>query len=379
MGSALLTPTTTEDPPEHQPLLVEPPSTNGEASTTAVAVGDATNDNDATTTSTTPTTTLAVTAAFGLTDGFTDWSHSLEAFSVFFAHSFVYLAVGIIAFSFVLMHWPVVDSLYFAVVLFSTVGYGDLHPTTAWAQLFTIFYAIYGIVVLGIFLGILADMILERQQEKKDDRMAEARRKYLNKFEQRLEGEATFSEHGTTSWLSSNSDFLRHTWIVLRRQALSIVILVLLAVPVIILEQWDVIKGLYWMVITATTIGLGDETPVHAWSKALCILYIPLAVSVAGGFLGAIASSYVDQRNDALEEKFMKRAMTLSDLRKMDTDSDGMVSEAEFLSYMLVTLQKVDPEDVDELRTLFRTLDKTRTGFINEEDIAPGFQQAATP
>lgn len=47
--------------------------------------------------------------------------------------------------------WSVVDSFYFTVITITTVGYGDLYPTTAASKLFTVFLILSG-VGLGFYV-----------------------------------------------------------------------------------------------------------------------------------------------------------------------------------------------------------------------------------
>ncbi len=75
-----------------------------------------------------------------------------HAFKVISAAALVVIAIGTVSYHF-LEDWSWVDSLYFSVVAVTTVGFGDLVPTTDAAKLFTVAYVIAGIAVLGLFLN----------------------------------------------------------------------------------------------------------------------------------------------------------------------------------------------------------------------------------
>lgn len=263
------------------------------------------------------------------------------------------------------------------------VGYGDIHPNTSQGEIFTICFAFYGIVILGIYLGIIGDIVVEHRRKKKKDAMDDCRRRYMAAFqhgtlqhgrhppatpptisEDNIQAEE--EDAGNSSWLQS---LIKNYCSIIKENTWSIIILIATAIPVIVLEKWDAIKGVYWMVITATTIGLGDETPLQPVSRALCIIYIPVAVYLTGRFVGLIASAFVERRDHAAEKKFMARAFTLSDIERMDFNNDGGVSESEFLIYMLVTLQKVEQDDIDEILSLFHKLDKTGDGVLTIDDL----------
>lgn len=92
-----------------------------------------------------------------------------HAFKVISAAALVVIATGTVSYHF-LEDWSWVDSLYFSVVAVTTVGFGDLVPTTDAAKLFTVAYVIAGIAVLGLFLN-------ERLRRNQHRRRAKAERR----------------------------------------------------------------------------------------------------------------------------------------------------------------------------------------------------------
>ena len=71
---------------------------------------------------------------------------------------FIYAAI-VIMIGAALYHWlegwDWLDSLYFVVITLTTIGYGDLHPTTPITKLITIFYGINGVILLLMFFDVI--------------------------------------------------------------------------------------------------------------------------------------------------------------------------------------------------------------------------------
>jgi hypothetical protein len=73
--------------------------------------------------------------------------------------------------------WSWVESFYFCVITLTTIGYGDLAPTTDFARLFTVLYAFLGIGMLATFLTVLirAPIMAERGRMGEDFASDQAR------------------------------------------------------------------------------------------------------------------------------------------------------------------------------------------------------------
>jgi voltage-gated potassium channel len=62
--------------------------------------------------------------------------------------------------------WSLIDALYFSIVTLTTVGYGDLHPTSDGTQIFTIIYILTGLGILVSLLGAVAEQYVAQKAER---------------------------------------------------------------------------------------------------------------------------------------------------------------------------------------------------------------------
>jgi voltage-gated potassium channel Kch len=77
--------------------------------------------------------------------------------------SILTLAVGTIIYHSI-EKWSWLDSFYFSAVSLTTVGYGDLTPTTNIGKLFTVFYLFIGI---GIIASVINNLVKNQAAKKR--------------------------------------------------------------------------------------------------------------------------------------------------------------------------------------------------------------------
>jgi len=326
-----------------------------------------------------PRQAQAQAQAQGLTAGFDEFASSHSYLRVLALYILVYLLLAVVAYHWIFEDWSIVDSIYFAVVMFTTIGYGDMSPSTQASQLFTIFFALYGIVILGLFLGIIGEVLVEAQQGAVKAVRERAQKRMMEMFSHENDNDND-ARAGDSAIVEREEDVNEeeenvenHLCIdiykALVRMAPILSSVVVVALLIGHAEGWTIITSLYYCVITSTTVGFGDEAPQKEWVRIVAIFFMPVAVAVFGEVLGRIAQIYMDRSTQQAEKQFLQRELTLSDLAIMDTDGDGEVSLAEFLYFMLVAMQKVDKESLDELKNLFQSLDADNSGSLQKEDL----------
>lgn len=61
--------------------------------------------------------------------------------------------------------WSWVTSFYFTVATLTTVGYGDIYPTTELSRLFTACFALAGVTIALASIGIIGSTYLKKREE----------------------------------------------------------------------------------------------------------------------------------------------------------------------------------------------------------------------
>jgi len=62
-------------------------------------------------------------------------------------------------------NWDWIQAFYFSVTTLTTVGLGDLAPTTNLSRLFTSFYVLFGVAVVLTSVGLIGSRLIARTEK----------------------------------------------------------------------------------------------------------------------------------------------------------------------------------------------------------------------
>ncbi len=180
--------------------------------------------------------------------------------------------------------WTPIDSVYFVTVTTTTVGYGYLHPTTDKSRLFTIFLILFGTTFVIYIVNEFAKTVLLGAQEellyfllgymniKRSDVKAKDLRLY--KICSSALGIVWISIVGTLFMMSH--------------------------------ESWTYLRTVYWLVVTMTTTGYGDITPIREESRLFGIFFLYSVVLIFAVSFNNIWDQW-REASDAHVEKYDKK------------------------------------------------------------------------
>mmetsp|Transcript_1898 Transcript_1898/g.5539 ORF Transcript_1898/g.5539 Transcript_1898/m.5539 type:complete len:143 (-) Transcript_1898:28-456(-) len=118
-----------------------------------------------------------------------------------------------------------------------------------------------------------------------------------------------------------------------------------------------------------STVGFGDIVPQTEIARILTVLLVPLAVFAFAQSAESIAESFEMAAIRAREKQLMMKPLDLGDLLRMDLDKNGRVSREEFTLFMLMTLGRIDIQDILIIHEQFSRFDVTGEGTLDGNDL----------
>ena len=242
--------------------------------------------------------------------------------------------------------WSTLDSCYFLMVTSTTVGYGDIVPTTRVSKLFTIFYAFIGMTIIITAISPVVDFLMSLIESAEHWIVHQLTvYKFIPPAVDTLDMSLSMEE------VNAHISYSRRYLLALIAPGLVMAIGVALGMTLV--GDFDWVDAVYWMFASMTTIGYGDVAPTSKSGKLVAMAYLPLAVAALGQALSSVGM--IATRKRIREEDHGKVADLLL-LEASNGDPDESITEGEFLIMILQREGLVDADTVTAIRRQFRHL-----------------------
>ena len=217
----------------------------------------------------------------------------------------IYLLLGALVFCNV-EGWNYLDAVYWAAVTLFTVGFGDFYAITTLGRALLIPYALIGIISLGLVIGSIRSLVLERGKHRFDARVMEKKRQQvLRRITKKgnddilvpIQGGPFPSPSvasGLTEFDRREAEFKlmrqiqeasdrRRRWYAMAISTSTWLVLWLVGGKIFQIcegpyQGWSYFDGFYFAFVSLTTIGYGDLTPVSNGGKSFWVFWALLAL-----------------------------------------------------------------------------------------------------
>ena len=210
--------------------------------------------------------------------------------------------------------WNTLQCLYFSSVTAATIGYGRLHPSTDPARVFTSFYIIYGLVVFFRVSNSFSSYV----------------KSLLDSFLRNSAKESTV--------VSTHYRTIIHI----------VAVIIVFSIGMIaysISEKWTANESFYYVIVTMTTVGYGDENVITDPSLIFSLFYIIICVLTIASLI-----FYLEEINSVeLLEHQMKNDIASIEMSSLGTYSDIKKDRDHFTIQMLLKMNIISYDQIDPI------------------------------
>ncbi|XP_042359332.1 potassium channel subfamily K member 10a [Plectropomus leopardus] len=268
-------------------------------------------------------------------------------------------------------HWDLGSAFFFAGTVITTIGYGNIAPSTEGGKIFCILYAIFGIPLFGFLLAGVGDQLgtIFVKSIAKVEKMFRNKHNQISQTKIRVASTLLFILVGCILFVTIPAVIFKH------------------------IEGWTALESTYFVVITLTTVGIGDyvaggdrRIEYRKWYRPLVwfwilggLAYFAAVLNMIGDWLRVLSKKTKEEVGEikahAAEWKANVRAEFRETRRRMSVEVHDKLQRAATIRSMerrqlgldqrAVSLDMLSPER----RAIFNSLDTNSYKTSSQESI----------
>ncbi|XP_029981953.1 potassium channel subfamily K member 10b isoform X2 [Sphaeramia orbicularis] len=268
-------------------------------------------------------------------------------------------------------YWDFIGGFFFAGTVITTIGYGNIAPSTQGGKIFCILYAIFGIPLFGCLLAGIGDQLgtIFVKSILRVEKIFRQKHKQISQTKIRVTSTILFILAGCIVFVTIPAVIFKH------------------------IEGWTTLEALYFVVITLTTVGIGDYVAggnqmikYKPWYKPLVwfwilvgLAYFAAVLSMIGDWLRVLSKKTKEEvggiKAHAAEWKANVRAEFRETKRRLSVEVHDKLQRAATIRSMerrrLGLEQRAHSLDMlsPEKRAMFASLDAGRFKTSSQESI----------
>ncbi|XP_059898134.1 potassium channel subfamily K member 10a [Gadus macrocephalus] len=221
-------------------------------------------------------------------------------------------------------HWDLGSAFFFAGTVITTIGYGNIAPSTEGGKIFCILYAIFGIPLFGFLLAGVGDQLgtIFVKSIAKVEKTFRRKHNQISQTKIRVASTLLFILAGCILFVTIPAVVFKH------------------------IEGWTGLEAIYFVVITLTTVGIGDyvaggdrRIEYREWYRPLVwfwilvgLAYFAAVLSMIGDWLRVLSKKtkeeVVEIKAHAAEWKANVRAEFRETRRRMSVEVHDKLQRA---------------------------------------------------
>ncbi|XP_069008579.1 potassium channel subfamily K member 10b isoform X1 [Embiotoca jacksoni] len=268
-------------------------------------------------------------------------------------------------------YWDLGSAFFFAGTVITTIGYGNIAPSTEGGKIFCILYAIFGIPLFGFLLAGIGDQLgtIFVKSIFRVEKIFRQKHKQISQTKIRVTSAILFILAGCIVFVTIPAVIFKH------------------------IEGWSTLEAIYFVVITLTTVGIGDyvaggnrRIDYMKWYKPLVwfwilvgLAYFAAILSMIGDWLRVLSKKTKEEVGEfkahAAEWKANVRAEFRETRRRLSVEIHDKLQRAATIRSMerrqLGLEQRAHSLDMlsPEKRAMFASLDAGRFKTSSQESI----------